>query len=275
MPSIDQQNQDEAKAAFIFTGKVVKSRSATIKDIPVEDTVIIQVDTITKVPAMFASLVGQQVTVRFKNLPELKEGTIITVFANGWIFGEGIAVDAVSFTEKTDKTELASMVKSVNTSNADSELKERLNSAELGVVGKVVKVEKAAVQEDAHTLAGIGALDAETPMEVETTHISEHDPDWHEATIQVDEVVKGQDDAKEVKVLFPKSDDVRWYNISKYKEGQQGIWLLQKGKTQNPNGIAPKVFAAIPADETKFTTLHAVDFLPLNELGRVKSMVNQ
>jgi hypothetical protein len=107
-----------------------------------------------------------------------------------------------------------------------------------------------------------------------TTHISEHDPNWHQATIQVDEVLKGNE-AREMKVLFPKSDDVRWFRVQKFQEGQQGIWLLQSSKAQNTKGISPKILAAIPKDQDVLITLHANDFLPLNELGKVKSLINQ
>ena len=111
--------------------------------------------------------------------------------------------------------------------------------------------------------------------DVETTHISEHDPGWHEATIHVDEVVKGAKNTKEVSVLFPNSDDVRWHKVPKYSEGQQGIWLLHKARKQDPKGIAPKVFAAMPAVGEALTAVHSTDFLPLEELGRVKALLQK
>ena len=94
-----------------------------------------------------------------------------------------------------------------------------------------------------------------------------------EATIKVDEVVKGKKDTTRVTVLFPQSDDIRWHKVHKYAKGQQGIWLLQKGRNQDPEGIAPKVLAAIPPGSEVMTALHAADFQPLNELGRVKALL--
>ena len=240
------------QSAFIFSGKVVKSKAATLQGLPTDNTLIVQVNHITKAPDMFKALTGQEVTVRFNRLPQLRTGANITVFANGWIFGNTLAVDAVGYVEETEKRELAERVQQAQSDSRDEELKERLDNAELGVVGKVVKVEK---------------------KEVQTTHISEHDPNWHEATINVDEVVKGKKNTKEVKVVFPQSDDVRWHKFKKFSEGQQGIWLLQKGTKQNPKGIPPKVMAAIPQGKDILTTLHPVDFLSLNELGKVKSLL--
>jgi len=272
MPNKNKIKDDEAHAAFVFTGKIIKINAAVMKNITTNNTLIIQVEHIIKAPAIFNSITGQQITVRFKKLPKLKKGSVITVFANGWIFGESIAVDAVSYSEEKDKMQVASKVNVSMTSSADNVLKERIDSSELGVVGKVIKIEKADMPEKPVALLNAKEGAADEPA---TTRISEHDPNWHQATIQVDEVVKGQKKLNKVKVLFPKSDDVRWYKISKYEVGQQGVWLLQKGKSQNPKGIAPKVFAAIPEKDDVFTALHNNDYLPLNELGKVKSLIQK
>jgi len=52
---------------------------------------------------------------------------------------------------------------------------------------------------------------------MEPTYISEHNPIWQEATIKVDDVLKGKKNTKEVKVIFPASDDIRWKKTNKNK----------------------------------------------------------
>jgi len=244
------------EAHFIFSGKVVKTRASTIEQIATDNTVIILVEKVIKAPEMFMALGGQNITVRFKKLPQLRVGSSVTIFCNGWIFGKTLAVDAIGYTKDTDKNELVKKIQLSRTAFKDDVLKKRIDSATMGVVGTVVKVEK-------------------TDKDTETTHFSEHDPNWHEATINVDEVVKGKKNTKEIKVLFPRSDDVRWHKINKYSEGQKGIWLLQKGRKQDRSGIHPKVLAAIPPDKDILTTLHPVDFLTINELGKVKSLLKK
>ena len=113
------------------------------------------------------------------------------------------------------------------------------------------------------------------PAEVQTTRISEHDPAWHEATIKVDEVVKGKKGTHELKVLFPQSDDVRWHKVPKYSPGQQGIWLLHKGSTPAAHGLPAKAARALPAVGDALTAVNAADFLPLEELGRVKALLKK
>ncbi len=249
------QNLDKlaAQSAFVFTGKIIKLKAATVPGIPTANTAVVQVDDVVNAPAVFQGIAGQEITVRLKSLAGLKKGGTRTFFTNGWIYGSSIAVDAVGHTADTKKSSIAASVQSSTTEKKDSALKARLKSAEMAVVGTVSKVEPAATG---------------------TTHISEHDPAWHEATIKVGEVIKGKKQTNEVSVLFPQSDDVWWHKLPKYKEGQKGIWILQKGKKQEAKGIPPKVFAAIPPGKDVLTTLHPADFLPLDELGKVKSLLH-
>ena len=86
-------------------------------------------------------------------------------------------------------------------------------------------------------------------------------------------MLKGKKGVKQVTVLFPNSDDVRWHKVAKYAAGQQGIWMLQKGDAQDAKGIPAKVFAAIPSGPNVMTALHPGDFLPLHELERVRALV--
>jgi hypothetical protein len=192
--------------------------------------------------------------VRFKKPISLRKGGSFTFFANGWIFGSSIAVDLVGTAKETDRPAVTSAVRSAHVAIKDSVLSARLASAKMSVVGTVARV---------------------TKSDKQPSHISEHDPNWHEATIDVDEVIKGKKGIKLVTVLFPNSDDVRWYKIGKYTTGQQGIWMLQPGAKQDPAGIPAKVLAAVPAGADVLTTLHQADYLPLHELERVRALANK
>lgn len=143
---------------------------------------------------MFTSLAGQQITARFKSPSEIKKGGTRTFFANGWIFGKSVAVDVLGATAGTTAPAAASLVRSAAVAAKDSTLRARLDSAELAVVGRVADVAKS---------------------DQGPTRISEHDPNWHEATIDVDEVVKGKKSVKQVTALFPGSDDARWFKVAK------------------------------------------------------------
>lgn len=254
MATQQQIGRYTAQSSFVFVGTVVKLKAATIDGVGTDDTAVVEVDHVVTAPAMFSAIAGAQITVRFKDLSAVRRGATLTLYCNGWIYGAGMAVDAVGWHEDTGKRQAAAMVRSAHSTAKDAALSARLDSAELGVVGTVTAV---------------------TPREIETTHISEHDPGWRDATIKVDEVVKGEPDTREVTVAFPSSDDVRWHKVPKYTEGQQGIWLLHKAARQDARGIAPKVLAAVPSAGDALTAVHPADFLSLDELGRVKALLKE
>jgi hypothetical protein len=249
-----QASKYAAESAFVFVGKVIKAKAATMEELAADNTAIVQVDRVISAPEIFASLGGHQITARFKTPAGIKKGAAMTFFANGWIFGKSVAVDVVGTADDSGGPAAASLARNAAVSSGDSVLRARLDSAEMAVVGQVVGV---------------------ATSEKGPTYISEHDPNWHEATIDVDEVVKGKKSVKQVTVLFPKSDDVRWHRVDKYTPGQQGIWLLQPGQKQDPKGIPAKVLAAVPAGRDVLTTVHPADFLPLHELERVRAMVRK
>lgn len=249
-----QVSKYATESAFVFVGKVVKPKAATMEGLAADNTAIVQVERVISAPDIFTSMGGHQITARFKKASDIKKGASRTFFTNGWIFGESVAVDVVGTTEETVPKATTSVVRSASVSSKDSVLRERFESAELAVAGRIAKV---------------------TESDKGPAYISEHDPNWHEATIDVDEVVKGKKDVKEVKVLFPNSDDVRWHKIGKYAPGQQGVWLLQPGQQQDTKGIPAKLMAAVPAGPDVLTALHPCDYLPLHELERVRALVSK
>ena len=88
-------------------------------------------------------------------------------------------------------------------------------------------------------------------------------------------MVKGRRGTREVNVVFPDSDDVRWRKVPKYHEGQQGIWLLHRGAVPASHGLAPKAAAALPQLGDALTAVNKNDYLPLEELGRVKALLQK
>ena len=241
-------------APFVFVGKVQKVGAATIEELAAKNTAIVHVERVVTAPDMFHGVAGQDVTVRIPGGVSLRRNDRKTFFADGWIFGASLAVDARAVSDVTDTAVTAPLVRVAATAQADATLKERIDAAALGVVGTVTNVERSAV---------------------ETTHISEHDPDWHEATIDVDEVIKGRKGTKQVTVLFPNSDDIRWHNVDKYSIGEQGIFMLQRKAKKSTQGVPAKLMAAVPDGPDTFTTLHPADHLPLDQLERVRALARK
>ncbi len=61
-----------------------------------------------------------------------------------------------------------------------------------------------------------------------TGPISEHDPVWKRATIEVFEALKGTaSPGSKLAVYFASSNDVAWFTAPKLVVGEPGVWLLQ------------------------------------------------
>lgn len=250
-----QVNKLAAESAFVFVGTVIKAKDATMANLAADNTAIVEIERVVSAPDMFKSVVGQRITARFRKASDVKKkGATLTFFANGWIFGQTLAVDVVGTAPVAEPPVAASMVRDTSVAAKDNVLRERLASAKMAVAGRVAEVSKS---------------------DQGPTYISEHDPNWHTATINVDEVVKGKKGTRQVSILFPQSDDVRWHRVPKYGVGQQGVWLLQPGRKQATAGIPPKLMAAVPAGRDVLTTLHPLDFLPLHELERVRALAHE
>lgn len=115
-------------------------------------------------------------------------------------------------------------------------LKERLNSADRVVTGKVVLIK-------AEPTVGLP--------------ISEHSPNWHDVVIEIEETLKGEPRLALLVVRFPESIDVVWYDAPKFSLGQKGVWILHKDKS----GV--------------YTALKSPDFQPQKETDNIRKLIQQ
>jgi hypothetical protein len=130
----------------------------------------------------------------------------------------------------------------------DQALRDRLTRAQLVVLGTVTVVRHVEVRP--------------------RPPISEHDPDWRDATIKVERPLKGSltPGTDTVHVLFPASRDVRWFQSPKFTQGQVGIFLLHLGEL--PATVIPKT--AEPA----YTALNALDCQNRDQVSRITRLLS-
>ncbi len=102
-------------------------------------------------------------------------------------------------------------------------LESRLEGADYVVRAKVVDIKKIATSKS----------------------ISEHNPDWHLATLKIESVLFAKrsvvifDRKNEMNIYFPASNDVAWTEWPKFTKGQKGIWILYYTKNQVLKDINP------------------------------------
>ena len=282
MPASLNKNTEALTPTFVFKGTVKKLKSATMKDVPVDDrTAVVTVDQIIEAPADLADYNGQDITVQLGGRQKIKTGQELIFHTVSWMYGDSVAVRSLS-QEPLKDSHAAMLTSGVDPAErrAQREQQEHFQTADLVVSGKVVAVRLP--DEAAQTVKGAGVVASEQPP---SRPISEHDPKWREAVVQIDDVHKGVHKQKQVVVRFPASTDVMWYGAPKFHPGQQGFFLLHKTEAGKPKTMrvkkrsgkraATETVAAGPevgATET-YTALDQMDFQPYHEPGGIKAII--
>src|SRR5205814_7863033 len=136
----------------------------------------------------------------------------------------------------------------------DADLKAHIQRAAMVVAGRVEQVRPAEL--------------AAAPTRPK--RITEHDPDWQEAIIQVQDGIKGAQTGEQVVVRFPGSHDVAWVGAPKFAEGQEGTFLLHVDSTTG----SPRTMIggrSVPA----YTALHKLDVLSSQDAARVRVLIKK
>jgi len=98
----------------------------------------------------------------------------------------------------------------------------------------------------------------------------EHDAQWQEAIIQVQDGIKGAQAGEQVVVRFPTSLDVAWVGTPRFTVGQEGTFVLHKDSTTgSPNAMLAG--RSVPA----YTALHKVDVLSRQDATRVRALIRK
>jgi hypothetical protein len=198
---------------FIFKGTVKALHTSTINAKEPQSLGVVKVTDVIKSPESMPNLTGKDITVKFTDIANVSTGDELILFNNVYVLGSEVAVAEVG-RMKPDESKYSVANLTANAEDAmkhyqDDQLKERLAKSELVISGKITAV---------------------NVLKIDHKFESEHDPVWTEATVQVAETMKGKAD-KTITFAFPASTDVAWYRAPKFKEGDQGVFLLRKGRS--------------------------------------------
>jgi hypothetical protein len=268
--------KDIENAKFLFKGTVQKLNASTLAHIPKNaQTAIVRVDEILHAPPALAKTLGKQITVKLIAGSKVKPNEHLLFHANGWLFGDSVAVEAVK-QEKPQGTQtmLEERVSDPVRNLRERELANRVADAAMVIEGEVSSVHLPPAESI-----------TETPGMSSTRPVSEHDPKWREAVINVAAVHKGKPGAKQVVLRFPSSTDVQWHRAPKFHTGDRGVWLLQPSaqaaaerkaaKRKGPGKAALEEAApmTVPGAPVVYTALHPMDFQPANKLESVAPVI--
>jgi len=258
------QNSQAALAKqsnIVFSGTVSQLGAVSFAGVPQSpQTIVVRVDSVLKKPPAVSLKKGDNVTVELKDPSAFQQGTQATFYTEGWIFGSGVAVKELGHDFNPGGASAAGAGRGETALGytqeqiSDQELRDRLNSADFVVIGRVTDVHRWTVPKSA------------TPRRV-----SEHDPDWHEAVVEVQSVLKGaQVKGNKVVVRFPGRNDVAWVHSPKFEKNQQGIFCLNRDQT---SGVPTEKVAG--RQVSVYTCLGHGDSLPLSDAPRVRSLLKK
>lgn len=237
--------QDLAQqASFVFKGTVKELHASTLPVVRASDsTVIVHVDEVLQGAKTVGDFTGQEITVQLKTPGSVKVGDQLTFFTNVGAFGKSVSVVEVGHVAAIQESaKIREQIGGARQAQLDARLQKRLAQADLVVVGKVTATKAVARQ-------------PKGPPR------SEHDPEWQEATIQIQQVEKGKPGpGGTVTVFFAGSRDIRWYGSPKLKVGQEAIFLLHQ--TDDPElGVKG------------YTVLDPLDVQPKEQLDHIKKLM--
>jgi hypothetical protein len=270
-------------AGFVFKGTVQRLKASGMADLEPDDrTAVVRVDEVLRAPQVLAAYGGKEITVQLGGRRKIAAGDQAVFYANGWRFGEGIALRSVAERPVSEAPTAAVAMAAAAAplvapaagasspvqNHETQKLRNSIESADLIVSGRVESVRLAAETAPPAMAALAGAAPAPR------RRISEHDPIWHEAVIQVTGVEKGTA-AQQVVVRFPSSNDVRWHAYPKFQPGQEGVFLLnQEGGAAPVRALAGASAAAVAVGTPTQETLQAVtNPQPVSALGTIRALL--
>lgn len=240
------------QSSIVFSGTVSRIGATSFADVPNSaQTLVVRVDSVLKKPSAVSLRKGDDVTVEVKDPSAFQEGMRATFYTDGWIFGSGVAVKELGHevgASAGETTKAAGMDEKTHGQGqdeiSDQELRDRLNSSDFVVIGRVTEVHPWKV-----------------PKSSTAYRVTEHDPDWHEAVVQVQSVLKGgKVKGNKIVVRFAQRNDVAWVHSPKFEKNQQGIFCLNRDQQ---GGGQPNAY----------TCLGHGDSLPMSDEGRVRSIL--
>ena len=260
VPVADSQeaaNQPELlkQASIVFSGTVTQLGATTMAAVPRSaQTIVVHVDAVVKKPAAVSLRRGDSATVEVRDPAAFQEGTHATFYTEGWIFGAGLAVRELG--HQTTASEMVAPTEAqqralgkVQEEASDQALKERMSEADYVVVARVTEVRRW------------------NGPKSKQYRVTEHDPDWHDAVIQVEATLKGPKPKKNrLVVRYPQCNDVAWVHSPKFEKNQRGVFFLKK------DDVSGQPTALVGGSKVSaYTCLSPGDWLPMSEEARVKA----
>jgi hypothetical protein len=206
------------RAEFIFRGTVQKPGAANLEVVEASArTAVVRVDEVLKAADTLDDFTGREVTVFLRQPGSVRAGDQGTFFTKVGLLGESLGVLELG-RRNGSALNLKAQIASAGSQALEQDLRARVAAADLVASGRILSTRA-------------------TYEEPKSGALTEHDPLWWEAVLEVRKVVKGQVTEKTVTFWFPASLDAMWAFAPKPSAGQEGTWLLHRQPVEGRGGV--------------------------------------
>ncbi|MGW2486425.1 hypothetical protein ACWCV9_04290 [Streptomyces sp. NPDC001606] len=207
------------KSDLSFVGTVTRLGESRVASVPADErTAVVRVSQVLHAKDAFARLAGSEVTVR---LPDDRDppavGETDAFFTGSAVYGEGLVVQEIG---RLPADEVQQHVERAATAG------ERMPLSGLERTQQNRKLVSHAEEVAAVVVGVVVALEQLGAEHTADAPVTEHDPDWWLAHINVAHVVRGDVSEGPLEVLYSNSRDIHWHMAPALKASQEGMFLL-------------------------------------------------
>jgi hypothetical protein len=242
-------------------------RPPQIRDVP-RHAATVRVDEVVQGPAKLTMFAGRDVFVIPRKRERFHAGGRAIFYTNALVFGETLTLESVGHLPLAAGAVGVPRATHPASKLRTRDVQQRLATADLVVVGRVTAVRLP----PSHRSSRGGAA---PPRSKPLPPVSEHDPEWRDAILDVERVAKGSDARKQVIVRFPASHDVRWFRSPKLSAGDEGVFILHRTAAGESVPAAARGRRAVSAPAAPvFTALHPQDVQPADMQDEIEALMH-
>jgi hypothetical protein len=248
------------RSSIVVAGKVVRV-NASLEPLQTASpqTVVIAITKMYSGADIAGDQTGHNATVVLSRpSPALKVGAEAVFFGNPAFIGKSLTIadqgELLAGAAMPAAAELESYVQA----RRDQPVAMRIAAANLVFRGKV-ESERALAPE------------ADRP-ETSRGEYSEHDPEWHVASVRVLTPIRNGDQGAVVSVVFPASRDIAWFNSPKLTVGEEAIFITHRPETDNEEFMHAPGVAALLKERPAEVVSEPFDVLPVLDEPRVRAL---
>jgi hypothetical protein len=251
------------RSAIVVRGKVLKTNASNEPMVAASSiTAIILVHQMYAGSEIAGDQMGRAATVILSRPERLKAGEEALFFGNPRFVGRSLTIaDEDEISSKAAISSALTVLERGVQARRDRPVLDRLTTASLVFRGSVETVR---------------ALDAGAEQSKPSpAPPSEHDPEWHVATVRVVTPLYGGEAGHVVTVIFPASRDVVWFNAPKLKPDQEAVFITHAPSREDAALYRASGLAAFLDKQPAYLVTEPSDVLPPSDEARVRGLLSR